>query len=143
MVFVRDEGSVYDAPLDEVWRFFSSGQEHSDAHRHREVARKTLSEHSGRYSWVQDFRGKPERFTMQWTAFVPLGLGYEVTEGPFAGSRFFLYYTPLGTRTAVAIVGEFTSPTIPPDQVGPAVQEFFSKEFEQDSAAIRRRAKRP
>jgi ligand-binding SRPBCC domain-containing protein len=51
MVFVRDEGSVYDAPLEVVWDFFGSGQEHSDAHRHREVQRERLSAESGRYSW--------------------------------------------------------------------------------------------
>lgn len=142
MVFVRDEGSVYDAPLGMVWEFLGAGQEHSDAHHHREVHRERLSGNAGRYSWVQDFRGEAAGFTMRWTSYAPLGLAYEVLEGPFAGSKFFLYYIPQGQRTGVAIVGEFMSPTIPRVHVTRAVDEFFSTEFEQDSAAIRRRPQR-
>lgn len=139
MVFVRDEGSVYDAPLDVVWEFFGSGQPHSDAHRHRSVRREKISASSGSYSWEQDFRGESAHFTMRWTSFAPVGLGYEVLEGPFAGSKFFLFYTPQGARTGLTVVGEFTSPTIPAARVAEAVDEFFSTEFEQDRAAIRER----
>ena len=34
MVFVRDEGSVFEAPIDVVWEFVGSGDAHSIAHRH-------------------------------------------------------------------------------------------------------------
>ncbi len=139
MVFVRDEGSVFDAPLSVVWDYFGSGQEHSDAHRHRSVERQRVSENTGRYAWTQDFLGHPSRFVMQWTSFAPLGLGYEVLEGPFAGSRFFLVYEPMGAKTRVDVVGEFISTTIPEDQLGAAVDFFFSTEFEQDGAAIEKR----
>lgn len=142
LVFLRDEGSVFDAPLDVVWDFVGSRDEHSQAHRHRDVRRERLSENSGRYSWIQDFLGRPEPFTMRWTSFAPVGLAYDVLEGPFAGSRFFLYYTPQGGRTAVTIVGEFTSPTIPAPDLAAAVDRFFSLEFEQDHAAIRERMRR-
>ena len=142
MVFVRDEGSVYDAPLDVVWAYFGSGREHSDAHRHREVRREAIRDRSGQYSWEQDFRGAPTRFTMRWTSFAPLGLAYDVLEGPFAGSRFFLYYIPQGGKTGVSVVGEFTSPSIPSDRLTDAVDEFFSLEFLQDREAIRERAAR-
>ncbi len=143
MVFVRDEGSVFDAPLAVVWDYFRSGKEHSDAHRHREVERQRVSENSGRYAWTQDFLGRPSRFVMQWTSFAPLGLGYEVLEGPFSGSRFFLVYEPMGAKTGVAVVGEFTSRTISADRLAAAVDLFFSTEFEQDGAAIQKRMGRP
>ena len=136
MVFVRDEGSVYNAPLEEVWRFLSSSDEHTLAHRHRDVRRKTLRGNAGEYSWEQDFEGKPERFTMRWVAFPNFGIGYEVLEGPFIGSKFFAYYRPRGTKTRVTIVGDFVSPTIPAPRIETAVLGFFTKEFEQDSAAI-------
>ncbi len=139
MVFVRDEGSVYEAPLDVVWEFFESGPEHSEAHGHREVRREKLSERSGSYAWVQEFQGQSTRFTMRWTSFRPVGLGYDVLEGPFAGSRFFLVYTPLGERTGVAVIGEFVSPTIPPSEIAQAVDSFFTTEFAQDHEAIRAR----
>ncbi len=142
MVFVRDEGSVFDAPLEVVWDFFGSGPEHSRAHRHRNVARERLSERSGSYTWEQDFRGAPTCFDMRWTSFPPVGLGYDVVGGPFVGSTFFLYYTPQGDRTGVAVVGEFVSPTLPASEVAAAVDEFFSLEFAQDSAAIRERMRR-
>jgi hypothetical protein len=79
---------------------------------------------------------------MRWTSFAPLGLAYDVLEGPFAGSKFFLYYTPRGERTEVAIVGEFTSPTIPASEVVKALGQFFATEFAQDSEAIRQRMER-
>lgn len=142
MVFVRDEGSVYDAPRDVIVSFFSSGQAHSEAHRHRAVQRERLAANVGRYSWEQDFLGKPARFVMRWTSFAPVGFGYEVLEGPFAGSKFFLYYTPMEERTGVSVVGEFTSPTIPKKEVAAAVDHFFTTEFEQDHAAIRARLTR-
>lgn len=142
MVFVRDEGSVFDAPLAVVWDFFGSGQEHSDAHRHRDVERQRVGDHSGQYAWSQDFVGKPERFVMRWTSFPPVGFGYEVLEGPFSGSRFFLCHEPKGSKTAVTVAGEFTSPTNPEDRLAAAVDAFFTTEFEQDPAAISERMRR-
>lgn len=139
MVFVRDEGSLFEAPLDVVWEFVSSGDGHSSAHRHRKVDRRPLPGNSGQYSWEQEFDGAPTRFVMRWTAFPPVGIAYDVLEGPFTGSRFFLYYTPLGPRTGVTIVGEFCSPTLPVEEIPPAVDRFFALEFEQDHAAIRAR----
>ena len=140
MVFIRDHGSVFDAPIDEVWRFVGSGAEHQEAHRHRKVRRSRPSGNSGTYSWEQETRGEPVRFTMRWTTFPPVGIAYEVLEGPFAGSTFFLYYEPKGRRTGVSIVGDFCSPTTPEAELPTAVADFFEKEFAQDSAALRRRA---
>ena len=137
MVFLRDEGSVFDAPLDTVWRFVSSRDLHAAAHRHRRVRRRRLSGNSGRYSWLQPFDGRSVRFTMRWTAFPPVGIAYDVLEGPFTGSRFFLFYRPKGNRTAVSVAGEFVSPSLPAEKVPAAVGRFFAKEFEQDQAGIR------
>jgi len=138
MVFVRDEGSVYNLPLDEVWKYLSSDREHSEAHQHHNVSRKELPGDAGEASWEQEFEGKSERFTMRWTAFPTFGIAYEVLEGPFVGSKFFVYYRPRGSKTRVTIVGEFLSPTIPTARLEPAVLGFFAKEFEQDSAAMAR-----
>jgi len=136
MVFVRDEGSVYNASLEEVWKFLSASERHSDAHQHRNFSRKELPGNSGEYSWEQEFEGKTERFSMRWTAFPLFGIAYEVLEGPFVGSKFFAYYRPRGNKTRVTIVGEFISPSIAAPQLESSVLRFFAKEFEQDSAAI-------
>jgi hypothetical protein len=138
VVHVEDAGSRFDAPLEVVWRFVSSGDGHSAAHGHRRNARERLSENSGRYSWEQEFEGSATRFTMIWTAFPPTGIAYRVIEGPFDGSVFFLYYTPEGPRTGVTIVGEFVSPTIPAERVAASALRFFAVEFEQDAAGLRR-----
>jgi hypothetical protein len=136
VVFVRDEGSVYNAPLEEVWRFLSGGPAHSEAHHHRKTERKSLPGNAGEYTWEQDFEGKPEMFTMRWTSLPPFGIAYDVLQGPFAGSKFFVYYRPRGDKTRVTIVGDFASPTIPAARVEPSVLAFFAREFEEDSAAI-------
>lgn len=143
VVFIRDEGSVYDVPVHQVWEFLGAPEVHQAAHRHRNVRRVTVGESAGEYSWEQDWDGQPTRFTMRWTAFAPLAIAYEVLDGPFRGSRFFLYYTPQGNRTAVAIVGEFVSPTIPSAKVRAAVERFFRLEFDQDLDAIRKLANPP
>jgi len=136
MIFLRDEGSVFEAPPEDVWGFVSSGDHHADAHRHRSVRRERVHDQSGTYSWEQDFEGGPVRFTMRWTTFHPLGIAYEVLEGPFAGSRFFLYYVPKGSRTGVDLVGTFESPTIPDERLEASVRRFFAIEFEQDQAGL-------
>jgi hypothetical protein len=136
MVFVRDEGSVFNAPIEEVWRFLSEGPGHSEAHRHRKTERKSLSGNSGEYTWEQDFEGKPEMFTMRWSSFPSFGIAYEVLQGPFVGSKFFAYYRPRGAKTRITVVGDFVSPTIPSTRLEAAVLGFFALEFEQDSAAI-------
>jgi hypothetical protein len=137
MVFIHDQGGDFDAPLDRVWSFIGSGDHHSHAHRHRNFRREIASPTQGEYSWEQDFDGAPARFTMRWVSYHPVGVVYDVLEGPFAGSRFFLYYTPRGPRTEVAVVGEFISPAIPEREIRAAVDRFFALEFEQDSHAIR------
>jgi hypothetical protein len=138
MVFVLDSDGVFDVPIDEVWAFVGSGDHHSHAHRHAHFTRERLGERSGRYSWEQPFDGAPTRFTMRWTSFHPVGVAYDVLEGPLAGSKFFLYYVPLGDRTGVTVVGEFVSPTLPAGAIAAAVDRFFATEFEQDHAAMRR-----
>jgi hypothetical protein len=143
MVFIRDDSSVFDAPLNAVWEFLGRPDEHTVAHRHRDVKRVRLSESSGQYSWEQEFDGRPERFTMRWHSYHPVGIAYDVLEGPFTGSRFFLYYVPQGQRTGVSVVGEFVSPTLSEPDLVAAVDRFFSLEFEQDHAAIRHHVQPP
>lgn len=138
MVHFRDEGSVFLAPLELVWQFVGSGDRHSEAHGHSNTRRKLLSGNSGEYSWEQPFFGIARRFTMRWNSFYPIGLAYEVLEGPFAGSTFFLFYTPQEGRTGVTVVGEFVSPTLPTAEIPAAVDRFFATEFAQDHAAIQR-----
>lgn len=142
MAFLVDQGGVFDAPVEAVWQFLSSGEEHTQVHRHEAVRRVRHSPNSLTYSWEQPFDGEHVRFAMRSTAYAPVGIAYEVLEGPFTGSSFFLYYTPKGERTGVTVAGEFHSPTIPESHLLPAVERFFAVEFEQDGRAIRERSHR-
>ena len=138
MVFIKDEDSIYDAPLELVWQFFGSGPTHSDAHHHRNARRRKVNGDVGIYSWEQDFEGKPTRFSMKWHAYYPMGFGYQVLEGPFKGSNFFLFYERIGkSKTKVNVIGEFTSKTIPERKLKYSVLRFFEKEFEEDVDGIR------
>ncbi|HEV2166691.1 MAG TPA: hypothetical protein VGS23_06950 [Thermoplasmata archaeon] len=139
MVFIRDEGSEFDVPLEAVWAYLNAPERHASAHHHRAVRRTSLGENSGEYSWEQDFEGSSTRFTMRWSSLHPVGISYQVLEGPFQGSRFLLTYHPKGAKTGVSIMGEFMSPTLPPDRIAAAVESFFSTEFEQDLRALRER----
>ena len=136
MIYVRDDGGEFAATLDQVWDFVGSREPHAAAHSHRAVRREREHENVGTYSWEQDFEGRPTRFTMRWTSFHPLGIAYEVLEGPFSGSKFFLYYLPRGDRTGVELVGTFTSPSIPDARLEESVRRFFEVEFEQDQAGL-------
>ena len=139
MVFLRDEGSAFEAPIESVWGFLDDPDAHTRAHEHTDVARERTGPDTGTYSWTQPFDGEPAAFAMRWRSYYPLGIAYEVLAGPFEGSRFFLYYTPLGDRTGVSVVGDFRSPTLPDAALPRAVERFFAREFEQDHAAIRSR----
>ncbi|MCI4361002.1 MAG: hypothetical protein L3J91_04805 [Thermoplasmata archaeon] len=138
MVYLRDEGGVFEGTLDEVWGFVSNPEHHSGAHHHKDVHRSREPGNTGTYSWEQPFAGAPTRFTMHWTAFPPLGIAYEVLEGPFRGSTFFLYYSPREARTEVGVVGTFVSPTIPEGRLEESVRHFFAVEFDQDQAGLAR-----
>ncbi len=139
MVYVRDTDGIFEAPLEDVWSFVGSGDSHSSSHDHHAVRRERHSENSGTYSWDQSFDGANVRFSMRWTSHWPLGIAYDVLEGPFLGSKFFLIYEPRGRTTAVHVFGEFVSPTLAPSEIEAAVHRFFEKEFQQDREALRRR----
>jgi hypothetical protein len=140
MVFIRDEGSFFDATLEDVWKYLASGDAHSGAHHHRKVKRKALGENSGIYSWKQDFRGKAERFSMQWQTYYPVGIGYEVLEGPFELKILFDLYSEWGSNSSFDI-GDFVSPEIAQKCLTDYITTFFDLEFQQDSEALQPRNK--
>jgi hypothetical protein len=137
MVFLFDDSGVFEAPLDSVWKYFNSEVAHRSAHHHRQSRLEELSATSFVASWEQDFEGGSVQFKMRGTEYPPLGLAYEILEGPFAGSKFFFYYTPLGERTRVTLVGEFASESIPEAELPSKVIGFFSAEFLEDAEGLR------
>jgi hypothetical protein len=138
MVHIKDEGSLFDAPLDMVWKYVQSDVDHGEAHKgRRSFQRKPLSENSVELSWEQEMEGKWIKMANRLTFLPPLGFVVEPIEGPLAGSKFVNYYTPKGEKTEVTVVGEWTSKTIPPALLEKAVMANLEKVYHEDSAAIK------
>lgn len=137
MVHIKDEGSHFDAPIDVVWKYLQSYEEHNDTHHSSNLQMKPLTESAMELSWEMDLAGSPAKIKTRTTALPPLGLAIEMLEGPMAGSKFFNIYTPKGNRTEITVVGDFNSKTIPPAQLEPAVRGFLETVYNEDAAAIK------
>lgn len=138
-MFLQDDRGVLEASVDQVWDYLSALEDHRAAHHHRGNRLDRLAD--GRFvaSWEQEVPwGGEETFTMRGTPLPPLGIAYEILAGPFAGSVLMNYYSPLGDRTRVTLVGEFASPAFPPGQLEERVRSFFDREFAEDQDGLRR-----
>jgi hypothetical protein len=76
--------------------------------------------------------GKRIHYKNRTTAFPPLGRIMEYLEGPLAGSKAMTYYTPMGQKTGITVVGEFVSDTIPESEIKSFVLSLFEKGFDED-----------
>jgi hypothetical protein len=104
MVYIIDQGSEFDAPVDYIWKYLSSEQ-----HRHPSI--NTLSrEASGNTVTITSERnimGKKALVKVRNTLYPPFGFVQEHLEGPLKGSRAFQYYVPKGDKTGVCVVGDY------------------------------------
>ena len=138
MVHITDEGSHFDVPIEMVWKYLQSPEDHGASHpEHMNVQTKPLGEGAFQVSWDQDAGGKMVKVVNRMTMVPPVGFVVEAIEGPLAGSKFFNYYTPKGSKTGVTTVGEFKSPMIPESQLEPMVRQNFEHVFTQDTAALK------
>jgi Polyketide cyclase / dehydrase and lipid transport len=139
MVHIVDEGSQFEVPVDTIWRFLQSPDDHGASHpEHKNMQMKPLGEGSVQVSWEEEMQGRPVKVVNRITMFPPVGIAIEMVEGPLAGSKFFNYYTPKGSKTGVTVVGEFKSPSMPEGQLEPLVRKNFEHVFTQDTAALKR-----
>ena len=138
MVFVKDEGSLFDAPIDFVWKYASGGEAHDSAHtttrfpKFEKVSDITLLYGSERY-----LRGKWTPDRMRISMFPPVSIVTEWLEGVLAGSTFVYVYSPHGNQTRIDVYGEFTSKTLHPSEVEVVAREFLDSEFAADAPAVR------
>ncbi len=138
MVHVRDEGATFDAPVDMVWQYLNSGPTHMQAHK---LIRNRNAEPAGENTMLvtmeRNWNGAWTKVVSRMSVVRPLGIVQEFLEGPFAGSKAFMVYTPKGTKTRVDVYGEFTSPTIPEDQVEKAALKWLAETYDEDVPAVR------
>jgi hypothetical protein len=143
MVFVKDEGSRFDAPIDVVWRYIEDGAVHDSAHKTtRNPKFGKVSDITFLYGSDRFLRGKwaPDRLRI--TMAPPVSIITEWIEGVLEGSKLVYVYSPEGDKTRIDVYGEFTSKTLPKDEVEAAAREFLESEFAADAPAIREYAKK-
>jgi hypothetical protein len=142
MVHVRDEGATFDAPVDVVWEYLNAGPTHGAAHRSiRNRTTAPAGENAIIATMERNWQGNWVKVVSRMTRLPPLGIVQEFLEGPLAGSKAVLVYTPQGSKTRVDVFGEFTSPTIPPGQVENAARTWLEESYNEDAPAVRAFAK--
>ena len=82
VVYILDEGSVFDMPLDRLWEFLPSEATTLGEARKQGVAGKRPHGHER-----EDLDGKTARSKLKMTMYPPLGVAQEHIEGPAAGPR--------------------------------------------------------
>jgi hypothetical protein len=138
MVYVKDEGSTFDAPLDIVWKYIQDGEVHDAQHKTtRQPKFESVSEVTMIYAAERNFRGKWAPDRMRISAFPPVSMVIEWLDGILAGSKLVYVYSPRGEKTGIDVYGEFTSPSLPPHDVETAAREWLASEFDEDAPAIR------
>src|SRR5918995_4999508 len=143
MTFIQDSGSVFEAPLEMVWKLAEDHVEQGNKIHPNTRNNKTeiIGETSFINSWEQDDENSQTiRMKVKGTLYYPLGIAFEVLEGPFADSKYFVYYYPLDTngisKTGVTVVGNFKSNIIPEEQMKPTVLSFLEKVFNEDATYL-------
>ena len=142
MVFIEDSGSVFDAQLDMVWKL---GEAHiKEGNRIHPNTRNNnteiLNETTFINSWEQDDDANSQniRMKIRGTMYYPLGIAFEILEGPFVDSKYFVYYIPIdNNKTGVTVVGDFKSNIIPEDKIKPIVLDFSERVSNEDVAYLK------
>ncbi len=138
MVFIKDEGSVFEAPIDVVWKYIFGGGDHDVSHKTtRNPKFEKVSEITIIYASERFLRGKWAPDRMRISMFPPVSVVTEWLEGVLAGSKMVYVYSPQGNQTRIDVYGEFTSKTLPPHEVEAAAREFLEHEFRDDAPAVR------
>jgi hypothetical protein len=138
MVYLKDEGSEFEAPIDFVWKYIFGGEAHDGAHKTtRSPTFKKVSDITIEYGSERFLRGKwaPDRLRI--SMFPPVSVVTEWLEGVLAGSKLVYLYSPHGDKTRIDVYGEFTSKTLPADEVEAAAREFLENEFRDDAPAVK------
>ena len=135
MVHLIDEGSIFDAPIEKIWKYMAS-QEHmhpSFKNVSREVSGNTVTITSERILF-----GKPVKMKIRNTLYPPLGYVSEHLEGPTAGSRAFFYYIPMGEKTGITVVGDFVVSGLDEKATKDAILSQMQIVFDEDNANLKR-----
>lgn len=138
MVYVRDEGSVFDAPIDVVWSYIFGGGDHDSSHKStRNPKFGKVSDITITYEAERNFRGKWAPHRLRISMVPPVTVVTEWLEGVLEGSKLVYVYSPEGAKTRIDVYGDFTSKTIPANEVEAAAREWLAGEFDDDALPVR------
>jgi hypothetical protein len=141
MVYLEDEGSRFEAPLQVVWEYLTEGTAHDSAHHSTRHARfEPLTHSSFVYSAERNVEGRWEEESIRVSVFEPVAISSVFLKGPFEGSKMVYVYKPEGRRTRIDVYGDFASATLPPDRLVKAVHAMLETEFAEDAPAVHRLA---
>jgi hypothetical protein len=135
MVYILDEGSVFDAPIDRLWKYLPS-----DEHRHNSqklISREMVNSNTVVITSERNFMGKMVRTKVKNSLYPPFGFVQEHLEGPTAGSKAFVYYIPKGNKTGITIVGEFVLSGMDEKATKDALMAQFQVSFDEDNANLK------
>jgi hypothetical protein len=141
MVFIIDEGSEFEAPIEKVWKLNEAhlkdaGRIHPGG---RNYKTENISDSTTTTSLETDIQGQSSNIKIKITKFYPLGVAIELLEGPMTGSKFFNYYIPNKNKTGVTVVGDFKSPIINDEaQLRQTVLSFLEQAFKEDSTYLKK-----
>ncbi len=138
MVFLRDEGSEFDAPLERVWALFGSKENHRHASMQGLRATPADGPNAHFLEWTAVARGVAVPIKARITLYPPLGFVMEYLEGPLTGSREFEYYVPHGERTGIVVVGEYRSSVLSEELLRSVMEEALGAAFEEDQENLAR-----
>ncbi len=144
MVFILDEGGVFDAPLERIWKLNRSKTfyKHPKSMKNMKSA-KTEDPSTIYLTWESEVPGSKFNHKAKLTFLPPIGFTMDFLEGPFSGSRDIEYYIPMGDKTGITCVGDYKwSPGgLSDDQLKALVTEFYEEAFEEDKDNLVRMSK--
>ena len=129
-----DEGSVFDAPIDKIWKYLQS-QEHR--HPSINILNREVSGNTVVLTSERNIMGKVAKVKVKNTLYPPFGMVQEHLEGPMQGSRAFLYYTPKGDKTGVTVVGDYVMSGLGDQEIHDVVMTQMQRSFDEDNANLK------
>lgn len=133
MVYLLDEGSVFNAPIERVWQYLRS-EEHN--HPSMSSVSREVTGNTAIIAAERTIGGKRVRMKIKNTLYPPFGMVQEHLEGPTAGSKAFLYYIPKGDKTGVTVVGDFRLEGADEQSTKEAVLAQLQVAFDEDNANL-------
>ena len=91
LVYILDEGSVFEAPLGRMWIYIQSDYKH-DYKAIKTIGFEMQGENVALIANEVTVDGKASRNKTKMTMYPPFGIVQEYLEGPMAGNKAFQYY---------------------------------------------------